>query len=163
MTRHFLYSMVVATALTSLPALAQTATSNVPPPANPAAGSAMTSPSATPPANSAAATSTADSAGTSTPTYYTSDHQLRTSKLVGASVYDDNDKSIGSISDVLLGDNDHAAGTVVISVGGFLGIASKLVSVPFNQLKIGADKVVMPGATKSSLESMPSYKYHEKA
>jgi hypothetical protein len=47
----------------------------------------------------------------------------------------------------------------VISVGGFLGMGSKWVSVPFDQLKVQDNKVVMPGATKASLESMPGYSY----
>ena len=60
---------------------------------------------------------------------------------------------------VLMNDNDHKAGTAVISVGGFLGMGSKLVSVPFDQLKIDNDRIVMPGATKASLEGMPEYRY----
>ena len=43
--------------------------------------------------------------------------------------------------------SDHKACTAVISVGGFLGMGSKLVSVPFDRLQIGKDKIVMPGAT----------------
>jgi sporulation protein YlmC with PRC-barrel domain len=91
--------------------------------------------------------------------YFTADHQLRASKMVGASVYNDQNQSIGSIDDVLMGDSSHKADTAVISVGGFLGMGSKLVSVPFDQLKVENDKVVMPGATKASLEGMPDYHY----
>lgn len=55
--------------------------------------------------------------------------------------------------------SDHKACTAVISVGGFLGMGSKLVSVPFDRLQIGKDKIVMPGATtKTSLQSMPTNK-----
>lgn len=81
------------------------------------------------------------------------------SKLVGASVYNDQNQSVGSIDDVLLSDNEHKAGNAVVSVGGFLGMGSKLVSVPFDQLKIENDKIVIPGATKASLEGMPEYHY----
>ncbi len=81
------------------------------------------------------------------------------SKVVGASVYNDQNQSIGSIDDVLMSDSNHKADTVVLSVGGFLGMGSKLVSVPFEQLKIENDKIVMPGATKASLEGMPDYHY----
>jgi sporulation protein YlmC with PRC-barrel domain len=153
MAKHLFYGMVIAaTALTSVPAtsvpvMAQTTTAT-----NPAArpSTTMTSPS----------TSMTDSSTSSrTPTYYTADHQLRSSKLVGASVYNGQDQSIGSINDILLGDNDHKADMAVISVGGFLGIGSKWVSVPFNQLRIEDNKVVMPNATKASLESMPGYSY----
>ena len=91
--------------------------------------------------------------------YFTADHQVRVSKVVGTSVYNDQNQSVGSIDDVLMSDNDHKAATAVISVGGFLGMGSKLVSVPFDELKIENDRVVMPGATKASLEGMPEYHY----
>jgi sporulation protein YlmC with PRC-barrel domain len=91
--------------------------------------------------------------------YFTADHQVRVSKVVGASVYNDQNQSIGSIDDVLMRDDTHKNDMVVLSVGGFLGMGSKLVSVPFEQLKIENDKVVMPGATKASLEGMPDYHY----
>ena len=84
---------------------------------------------------------------------------MRVSKVVGASVYNDQNQSVGSIDDLLMSDNDHKAATAVISVGGFLGMGAKLVSVPFDQLKIENDKIVMPGATKASLEGMPEYRY----
>lgn len=64
---------------------------------------------------------------------------------------------MGSIDDILLSDNEHKAGTIVVSVGGFLGMGSKLVSVPFDQIRIENDKVVTPGATKASLEVTPEY------
>jgi sporulation protein YlmC with PRC-barrel domain len=155
MAKPTLYGLViVASALTSLPVLAQTSTgaASSTPPSMAAGSSAATPAPATTPVP-------AEESRASAPTYYTADHELRASKLVGASVYDDQDKSIGSISDVLLNDSDHKAGMVVISVGGFLGVGSKLVSVPFDQVKVQDNKVVMPGATKASLESMPSFTY----
>jgi hypothetical protein len=66
---------------------------------------------------------------------------------------------VDSIDDVLPSDNEHKAGTIVVLVGGFFGMGSKLVSVPFDQIKIENDKVVTPGATKASLEGMPEYHY----
>jgi sporulation protein YlmC with PRC-barrel domain len=132
--------------------MAQTNTPNTAPPAPPPgmAPSHGTNSTATSPANAA---------NTATPKYFTANHQVRVSKVVGANVYNDQNQSIGSIDDVLMSDNDHKADSAVISVGGFLGMGSKLVSVPFDQLKIENDKIVMPGATKASLEGMPEYHY----
>ena len=124
-----------------------------------------TAPNASPPTTTHTTTTTTTTrpdttANTSGATkFYTADHQVRASKVVGASVYNDQNQSIGSIDDVLMGDSSHKADTAVISVGGFLGMGSKLVSVPFDQLKIENDKIVMPGATKASLEGMPDYHY----
>jgi sporulation protein YlmC with PRC-barrel domain len=152
MAKQVFYGMVIAAAaLTSLPALAQTV-----PTTRPAPSPGMTATSPLPATSPAASTGSSSSS-----TYYTSEHQLRASKLVGANVYNDQNQSIGSINDVLLSDADMKAGTAVISVGGFLGIASKLVSVPINEIKVQDDKVVMPGATKASLEGMPDFKYNK--
>jgi sporulation protein YlmC with PRC-barrel domain len=153
-------TMLAATALIAWPVMAQTAgTSAAPPPPPGMTPSHSATPgvntSASPPAMPANTASTT----TETPTYFTADHQVRVSKVVGATVYNDQNQSIGSVDDVLMNDNNHTAGTAVLSVGGFLGMGSKLVSVPFDQLKIGNDKIVMPGATKAPLEGMPEYRY----
>jgi hypothetical protein len=58
----------------------------------------------------------------------------RSSRLVGADVYDDHDQAIGSIDDLIVG-KDGKIDTAVLSVGGLLGIGGKLVSVPYDQLK----------------------------
>jgi hypothetical protein len=47
----------------------------------------------------------------------------------------------------------------VISVGGFLGVGSKLVAVPYDQLKVERDKITLPGASEASLKGLPDYHY----
>jgi len=161
MARYASYgTMLAATALIAWPVLAQTTTSTSPaarPPGMTPTHSAT--PGTTPSHPAATGGTTSASSESKTPVYFTAGHQVRVSKVVGASVYNDQNQSIGSIDDVLMSDNDHKADTVVLSVGGFLGMGSKLVSVPFDQLKIENDKIVMPGATKASLEGMPEYHY----
>ncbi len=149
-------TMIAATALIAWPVLAQTTTSPAPPTPPPGMTSSRTTTTTT--TNPGTTANTASSTA-STSKYFTADHQVRTSKVVGASVYNDQNQSVGSIDDLLMSDNDHKAATAVISVGGFLGMGAKLVSVPFDQLKIENDKIVMPGATKTSLEGMPEYRY----
>ena len=156
MARHAsIGTMLAATALISWPVLAQTTTSTSPatPPAGMTSSRTMTTTTTTRPAT------TETSSMASSSKYFTADHQVRVSKVVGASVYNDQNQSVGSVDDLLMGDSDHKAATAVISVGGFLGMGSKLVSVPFDQLKIENDRIVMPGATKASLEGMPEYHY----
>jgi sporulation protein YlmC with PRC-barrel domain len=157
MTRHAsIGTMIATTALIALPVLAQTTTGpGTAAGSPPSAGMTSTRPASPGMGSTGPATMSAASA----PKYYTADHQVRASKVVGASVYNDQDQSIGSVDDVLMTDSDHKAGIAVISVGGFLGMGSKLVSVPFDQLKIDNDRIVMPGASKASLEGMPEYRY----
>ncbi len=87
--------------------------------------------------------------------------EYRTSKLVGSKVYNDANENIGSIEDIVL-KADGAMDEVVLSVGGFLGIGEKFVSVPFADLKITPDgssfKVMMSG-TKDTLKGLPDYKF----
>ena len=69
----------------------------------------------------------------------------RASKLVGLSVYNDNNESLGSIND-LLTDKNGSIKAVVIGVGGFLGVGEHLVAVPFDKIKFVDQPVAYTGA-----------------
>jgi sporulation protein YlmC with PRC-barrel domain len=69
----------------------------------------------------------------------------RASKLVGLSVYDDNNESIGAIND-LLTEKDGKIKAVVIGVGGFLGIGEHLVAIPYEKVKFVNEPIVYSGA-----------------
>jgi sporulation protein YlmC with PRC-barrel domain len=68
----------------------------------------------------------------------------RTSKMVGLSVYNDNNESIGSVND-LLADKSGNIKAVVIGVGGFLGVGEHLVAVPFDKVKWVSEPVAYTG------------------
>ena len=68
----------------------------------------------------------------------------RASKLVGLSVYNDNNESLGSIND-LLTDKDGNIKGVVLGVGGFLGVGEHLVAVPFDKIKFVNEPVAYTG------------------
>ena len=88
--------------------------------------------------------------------------QPRASKLIGANVYNENNESIGEVSDILL---TYRTGgpAAVLSVGGFLGIGDRLVTVPLADLKWNSERerVVLGGATKDSLKSRPEFRYDQ--
>jgi sporulation protein YlmC with PRC-barrel domain len=69
----------------------------------------------------------------------------RASKLVGLSVYNDNNESLGSIND-LLTDKSGNIKAVVIGVGGFLGVGEHLVAVPLDKIKFVNEPIVYAGA-----------------
>ena len=83
---------------------------------------------------------------------------FRSSKLVGAPVVNEANQSIGKIDDLLVGRSDKVL-YAVLSVGGFLGVGSKLVAVPYASLQIGAKDVVLPGGNKEQLKALPEFKY----
>jgi sporulation protein YlmC with PRC-barrel domain len=69
----------------------------------------------------------------------------RTSKVVGLSVYNDSNESVGSIND-LLTDKSGNIKAAVISVGGVLGVGAQLVAVPFDKIKFVNEPVAYTGA-----------------
>jgi sporulation protein YlmC with PRC-barrel domain len=69
----------------------------------------------------------------------------RASKVVGLNVYNDNNESLGSIND-LLTDKSGNIKAAVISVGGFLGVGTRLVAVPFDKIKFVNEPIVYTSA-----------------
>jgi sporulation protein YlmC with PRC-barrel domain len=87
--------------------------------------------------------------------------EVRASKLVGSTVYNDQNQSVGTVDDILLAHDSKQPDRAIISVGGFLGIGSKLVEVNYDRLKLEANnKVVMPNATKDELKGMKDFSYN---
>jgi hypothetical protein len=86
---------------------------------------------------------------------------FRASKVIGASVVNDANESVGKIDDVIIS-ADGKAPFAVISVGGFLGMGSKLVVVHYDSLRFQQDRVVLPGGSKDQLKALPEFKYASK-
>jgi len=72
----------------------------------------------------------------------------RASKLVGLSVYNDNNEKIGSIGE-LLTDKSGSIKAAVIGVGGFLGMGEHLVAIPFDRIKFVDQPVASAAATNA--------------
>jgi sporulation protein YlmC with PRC-barrel domain len=92
-------------------------------------------------AQTAAPTTTAPAAAPVTASDSSYNGNWRTSKVVGLSVYNDGNESLGSIND-LLTDKSGNIKAVVIGVGGFLGVGEQLVAVPFDKIKFVNEPVV---------------------
>jgi sporulation protein YlmC with PRC-barrel domain len=129
-----------------------------------ALGAALAAPAfAQMPANTSTAASPAHPAGVATSStansdYMTADKDVRASKVIGASVYNDHDQKIGTVDELLM-DPNHDVKQAVLSVGGFLGVDSKLVAVNIDRLQVKPDRIVMAGATKDGLTKMPTYSF----
>jgi sporulation protein YlmC with PRC-barrel domain len=83
----------------------------------------------------------------------------RASKLIGATVYNDQNQRIGKIEDMIVS-SDGKVSAAVIDVGGFLGIGKHRVAIPPEQFTdISAKKLVLPNATKEALKSLPEFRY----
>jgi sporulation protein YlmC with PRC-barrel domain len=85
----------------------------------------------------------------------------RVSKVIGSNVLNDASEIIGKIDDLLVSP-DGKAPFAVLSIGGFLGIDTHLVVVPYDSLKLVDNKIVLPGGTKDTLKMLPEFKYAAK-
>jgi PRC-barrel domain len=83
----------------------------------------------------------------------------RTSKVVGSTVVNEANETVGTIDDLIVTPGEKVP-FAVLSVGGFLGMGAKYVVVPFSSLQVKDKKMVLPGATKESLKALPEFKYN---
>jgi hypothetical protein len=83
----------------------------------------------------------------------------RVSKLTGNSVTNEKNEKIGTLDDFVIG-RDHSL-FAILQVGGFLGIGSRLVAVPYDGLVIHDEtrKIELPGASKEELNRLTEFKY----
>ena len=82
----------------------------------------------------------------------------RASKVIGSSVLNDANETIGKIDDLLV-TRDGKEPYAVLSIGGFLGMGTHLVVVRYDSLKFANDKIVLPGGTKDGLKMLPAFQY----
>ncbi|HEV7610731.1 MAG TPA: PRC-barrel domain-containing protein [Steroidobacteraceae bacterium] len=83
---------------------------------------------------------------------------MRAGELKGKPVVNDKNERIGTIDDLIIGRDKVLFG--ILQVGGFLGLGSHYVAVPYQELKISdGPKIVLPGASKDELKSLPEFKY----
>lgn len=135
----------VAMPALAVPAMAQTAPKAVSPAAP------MTPTTKAPMDKTPAATTTTTEAVTMT-------HGDRASKIIGAGVMNEAKETVGTVDDLII-TQDEKVPTAVLSVGGFLGIGTKYVAVPFTDIEVSSKGVMMPGATKASLKALPEFNY----
>ena len=83
--------------------------------------------------------------------------QISSDFFLGAPVFNQRNKYFGEVEDLVVDLASNRITHAVIEVGGFLGIESKKVLIPFDLLtRVSADYVIYPGS-KRQLEQMPAY------
>jgi sporulation protein YlmC with PRC-barrel domain len=86
--------------------------------------------------------------------------------LLDKAVVNDKKERIGKVEDIIItpskdGTGPHAS-YAIIGVGGFLGMGTKDVVIPLEQIKLQDDKLVLPGASKDALKALPEFKYKKR-
>ena len=82
----------------------------------------------------------------------------RASKVIGSSVVNDANETIGKIDELLV-TRDGKEPYAVLSVGGFLGMGTPLGGYPLRQPQVRRQQDCKPGGTKDGLKMLPAFQY----
>lgn len=83
-------------------------------------------------------------------------------QFIGATVYNEEQKKVGKVEDVIVAP-DGTLSYAIVGAGGFVGLGRHDVAIPVSQLKVQNDKMVLPGATKDTVKALPEFKYASKS
>jgi sporulation protein YlmC with PRC-barrel domain len=75
-------------------------------------------------------------------------------KIMGKTVHNETGEKVGEISDVVLA-SDGKAAYFVIGAGGFLGMGTHDVAIPFDKVTLADEKMTLQGYTKDQLKALP--------
>ena len=85
----------------------------------------------------------------------------RASKILGASVVNSKNETIGDINDLIVM-NDGKVGEVIVGVGGFLGLGERNVALKLSELDMRRNEsgniVIATNMTKEQLKQLPEWK-----
>ena len=87
-------------------------------------------------------------------------NEMRASKMIGSTVHDVQNRSIGSVKDLVLG-KDGKVDAAVIDVGSFLGIGGKYIAVPLSDIKTDNNRLTLD-RTKEQLQQMAAYRLEDR-
>ena len=79
-------------------------------------------------------------------------------KVLGKTVYNEENKKIGKIDDLIVAP-DGTASFFIVGAGGFLGVAKHDVAIAVGQILEKDGKFMLPGATKADIKAMPKFEY----
>lgn len=78
--------------------------------------------------------------------------------LLGKTIYNDTGQKVGNVDDLIISPDKNVS-YVIVGAGGFVGIGRHDVAIPVSQIQDQAGKLVMSGATKDTIKSMPEFTY----
>ncbi|HPT57735.1 MAG TPA: PRC-barrel domain-containing protein, partial [Casimicrobium sp.] len=73
-------------------------------------------------------------------------------------IYNDLGTKVGKVEDLIISPERNVS-YVIVGAGGFVGIGRHDVAVPVSQIQNRAGRLVMAGATKDTIKSLPAFEY----
>lgn len=78
--------------------------------------------------------------------------------ILGKTVYNDAGTKVGRVQDLIV-DPERQVSYVIVNAGGFVGLGQHDVAIPIAQIREQGGRIVMPGATRETLRSLPHFHY----
>lgn len=78
--------------------------------------------------------------------------------ILGKTVVNETGEKIGKVEDLIISP-DRSVSYLIVGAGGFIGMGRHNVAIPVSQIRESGGKIVMPGATKAVVASMPEFNY----
>ena len=107
-----------------------------------------------------AQSTTAPSSSATQPTQQSAEQGLLATmgkQLVGKDVYGADNRNIGDVEDVVMGANGQVE-SILIDVGGFLGLGARRVAIPISQIQLGEGDRLTTTLTEAQAKELPEYK-----
>jgi sporulation protein YlmC with PRC-barrel domain len=111
-------------------------------------------------AQPASATNTTTMAATNPTGTQIQPDQIRASKMLGSTVYDVQNRDIGSVKDLIV-DKDGKVAAAVVDVGTFLGMGGKYVAVPLDAIKTDNNRLTLD-MNKEQLQQAQAYNLEDR-
>jgi sporulation protein YlmC with PRC-barrel domain len=87
--------------------------------------------------------------------------EMRGSKIIGSTVYDVQNRNIGSVKDLIIG-KDGKVDKMVLDVGSFLGMGGKYVAVSLSDIKTDHNRLTLD-RSKEQLQQMAEFRLEDRA
>jgi hypothetical protein len=78
-------------------------------------------------------------------------------EIVGKDVYGADNRNMGEVEDVVMGANGQVE-SVLVDVGGFLGLGARRVAIPISQIQLGQGDRLTTTMTEAQAKELPEYK-----
>lgn len=83
-------------------------------------------------------------------------------EFIGEPVHDTNGQEIGTVDDVIVGKEDSLI-FAIVGIGGFMGLGTYDVAIEFSRFKLGKYGLLLPDASKETLQGLPQFVYPKAA
>jgi len=78
--------------------------------------------------------------------------------VLGKPVYNEQGQKIGNVEDLIIA-TDKQVSYMIIGAGGFVGIGRHDVAIAVSQIRSQYGRLIIPGATKENIKSLPEFAY----